>query len=153
MLYQLSEVEQLLDTGPGLYVRFSAGYAADLEEGSVDAESGLPLPGLAAQLLDPEPWWTLPRSEWIARRLSRLPAPRHPSPDGPRPEPFAWLLRGRPVGRGPEGETLLTDVEVVGRLAECLIEQADRVWGARFDAELGRRAADAEAEPVSVAHA
>jgi hypothetical protein len=38
---------------------------------------------------------------------------------------------------------------VVGRLAECLIEQADRVWGARFDAALGRR----EAEQVAVAHA
>ena len=44
---------------------------------------------------------------------------------------------------------LVADVELVGRMAECLIEQADRVWGERFDAELGRR----EAELVSVAHA
>ena len=149
MLYQLSEVEHLLDDGPGLHVRYSAGYAADLEEGPVDAESGLPLPGLAAHPLDPEEWWTLPRVEWVARQISRLPAPRHAPQDGARPERFAWLLRGRVAGHGPEGEALIADVEVVGRLAECLIEQADRVWGARFDAELGRR----EAELVSVAHA
>jgi len=149
LLYQLAEVERLLDAGSGLYVRFSAGYATDLEQPPVDAESGLPLPGLAAHPLDPEPWWTLPREEWIARQLTRLPAPRHAPRDGMRPERFAWLLRGRRVGTGPEGEALVTDVEVVGRLAECLIEQADRVWGARFDAELGRR----EAEQVAVAHA
>ncbi|MGO4595669.1 DUF6098 family protein [Leifsonia sp. 2TAF2] len=149
MLYQLSEIERLLDDEPGLYVRFSAGFAADLESGSVDAESGLPLPGLAAHPLDPEEWWTLPSREWVARQLTRLPAPRHAPKDGVRPERFAWLLRGRPAGHGPEGEVLVTDIEVVGRLAECLIEQADRVWGERFDAELGRR----EAELVSVAHA
>jgi hypothetical protein len=149
VLYQLSEVERLLDDGAALYVRFSAGYAADLEAGSLDAESGLPLPGLPAHPLDAEGWWTLPRVEWIARQISRLPAPRHAPQDGSRPERFAWLLRGREVGRAPDGEPLLADVEVVGRLAECLIEQADRVWGARFDAELGRR----ETELVSVAHA
>ncbi|MGN6762658.1 MAG: DUF6098 family protein [Leifsonia sp.] len=150
MLYRLAEIERLLDDGgPGLYVRFSAGYAADLEMGPADAESGLPLPGLPAHPLDPESWWTLPRSEWIARQLSRLPAPRHAPREGVAPERFAWLLRGREVGRGPEGDVLVADVHVVGRLAECLIEQADRLWAERFDAVLGRR----EAEQVSVAHA
>jgi len=149
MLYQLSELERLLDDGPGLYVRYSAGFAADLEDGSFDAESGLPLPGLPAYPLDCEAWWTLPRAEWTARQISRLPAPRHAPQDGSRPECFAWLLRGRSVGHAADGEVLVGDVEVVGRLAECLIEQADRVWGARYEAELGRR----EAELVSVAHA
>jgi hypothetical protein len=149
VLYQLSEIEHLLDDGAGLFVRYSAGYAADLERGAVDAESGLLLPGLAAHPLDPEPWWALPVQEWVARQLSRLPAPRHAPQDGSRPDRFAWLLRGRVAGRGVDGEPLVADVEVVGRLAECLIEQADQVWGARFDAVLGRR----EAELVSVAHA
>ncbi|MGO4534738.1 DUF6098 family protein [Leifsonia sp. 2MCAF36] len=149
MLYQLSEVDHLLDEGAGLFVRYSAGFASDLEEGSFDAESGLALPGLPAHPLDPEAWWTLPRVEWVARQLSRLPAPRHAPQDGSRPERFAWLLRGRGVGHAPDGEVLVAEVEVVGRLAECLIDQADRVWGARFDAELGRR----ETELVSVAHA
>ena len=149
MLYQLSEVERMLDDAPGLYVRFSAGYAADLEAGSVDAESGLTLPGLPAHPLDAEEWWTLPRQEWVARQISRLPAPRHAPRDGSRPDRFAWLLRGRAVGHAADGEVLVADVEVVGRLAECLIDQADRVWGSRFDAELGRR----EADLVSVAHA
>ena len=149
MLYRLSEVERLLDEAPGLYVRYSAGYASDLMDGPVDRESGLALPGVAAHPLDPEPWWTLPREEWVARQISRLPAPRHAPQDGTRPERFAWLLRGREAGHAPDGEVLLADVGVVGRLAECLIEQADRVWGARYDAELGRQ----EAESVSVAHA
>jgi hypothetical protein len=149
VLYQLSEVEALLDKAPGLFVRFSAGYAADLESGSIDAESGLSLPGLPAYPLDAEDWWTLPRVEWTARQISRLPAPRHAPQDGSRPERFAWLLRGRSVGHAADGEALVADVEVVGRLAECLIDQADRVWGARFDAEHGRR----ETAPIAVAHA
>lgn len=150
MLYQLSEIERMLDDdGPGLYVRYSAGFAADLEAGAADDESGLPLPGLAVHPLDPEGWWTLPRREWIARQLTRLPAPRHASRDGVRPERFAWLLRGREVGRGPDGELLVAGIDVVGRLAECLMVQADQVWGERIDAGLGRR----EAELVSVAHA
>ncbi|MFF9564508.1 DUF6098 family protein [Leifsonia sp. NPDC014704] len=149
MLYQLSEIERLLDEAPGLYVRYSAGYAADLEAGPFDTESGLPLPGLPARPLDPAAWWSLPPREWIARQLTRLPAPRHAPFDGVRPERFAWLLRGRPAGHGLDGEALVADVEVVGRLAECLIAEADRVCEERFDAEPGRR----EAELVSVAHA
>lgn len=149
MLYQLSEIERLLDEAPGLYVRYSAGYAADLEAGPVDAASGLALPGLPARPLDPEAWWTLPRREWIARQLTQLPAARHATFEGVHPERFAWLLRGRPAGHGLDGEALVTDIEVVGRLAECLIAEADRVCDERFDAEPGRR----EAELVSVAHA
>ena len=74
MLYQLDDVERLLAEGPGLHVRFSRGFAADLEDGGIDGETGLELPGYAARPLDPEPWWTLPTVDWIARQLSRDPA-------------------------------------------------------------------------------
>lgn len=140
MLYQLSEIERLLDADRPLFVRFSQGYAADLVVGSADPETGLDLPGLAARPLDPEDWWSLPATEWIARQLARF------HPDDSR---FAWLLRGTVVGRGVDGEPLIDDVEVVGRLADGLLDQAARVWRERFDATVGAT----EAELVSVAHA
>jgi hypothetical protein len=140
MLYQLSEIERMVDTDRPLFVRFSQGYAADLVVGSTDPETGLSLPGLTALPLDPEPWWSLPAAEWIARQLARF----H------RDEAhFAWLLRGTVVGRSAGGEPLIGDVEVVGRLADSLLDQADRVWRERFDAAVGAT----EAELVSVAHA
>ena len=129
MLYQLDDVERLLAEGPGLHVRFSRGFAADLEDGGIDQETGLELPGYAARPLDPEPWWTLPTVDWIARQLSRGPAPR--------PGSFAWLLRGRVVGRDADGNPLLADVEVVGRLADSLLAVAHRVWSARSGAVPG----------------
>ena len=140
MLYQLSEIERLLDPARPLFVRVSAGYAADLDAGSADPATGLELPGLAARPLDPEPWWTLPAGEWIARQLCH-----HPHRGEAR---FAWLLRGTVAGRGSEGEPLIADVEVVGRVADSLLIEADRVWQERFDASVG-----VEAELVSVAHA
>lgn len=130
MLYQLADIERLLETGPGLYVRFSRGFAADLEAGGIDAETGLELPGYSARPLDPEPWWTLPTEEWIARQLARGPFPRQQGA-------FAWLLRGRVAGRGADGEPLLNDVEVVGRLADSVLAEAERVWRERFDAARG----------------
>ncbi|WP_314148745.1 DUF6098 family protein [uncultured Leifsonia sp.] len=129
MLYQLDDIERLILEGPGLHVRFSRGFAADLEDGGIDGETGLELPGYAARPLDPEPWWTLPTVDWIARQLSRDPAPRSGS--------FAWLLRGRIVGRDAYGEPLLADVEVVGRLADSLLAVAHRVWSARSGAVPG----------------
>ena len=128
MLYQLDDVERLLAEGPGLHVRFSRGFAADLEDGGIDRETGLELPEYAARPLDPEPWWTLPTVDWIARQLSRGPAPR--------PGSFAWLLRGRVVGRDADGDPLLADVEVVGRLADSLLAEAARVWRQRFDGDI-----------------
>ncbi|WP_348789424.1 DUF6098 family protein [Leifsonia sp. NPDC080035] len=142
MLYQLDDIERLLAEGPGLHVRFSRGFAADLEAGGVDAETGLRLPGYAARPLDPEPWWTLPTVDWIARQLARGSYPRHPGS-------FAWLLRGTVAGRDADGEPLLTDVEVVGRLADSLLADAERLWRSRFDSALRVR----DDEQILAAHA
>jgi hypothetical protein len=103
-------------------VRYSHGYAADLEDGVRDPESGLELPGLPAMLLDPEQWWSRPAGEWIARRLSRYIHSARVGADG-----FAWVLRGRVVGRSANDEPLLTDIELVGRLADCLLDEAVRI--------------------------
>ena len=144
MLYGLHELEDILNAGAGLYVRYSHGYAADLEEGVRDPESGLELPGLPAIRLDPEPWWSRPAEEWIARRLSRYIHSAHVGADG-----FAWVLRGRVVGRSADDEPLLADIELVGRLADCLIDEALRIDRARLASAPG----SADAGTVELAHA
>jgi hypothetical protein len=132
MLYRLAELEDTLAEAPGLFVRYSHGLAADLEFGSVDEESGLQLPGLAARPLDPEPWWMRPTRDWLARQV--LPVERHGES---REGVFPWILRGRVTGRGPDGEPLLADIELVARLADCLIDEAAAVYRERFELEAG----------------
>ncbi|MFF1571277.1 DUF6098 family protein [Leifsonia sp. NPDC058292] len=127
MLYRLAELEDVLAEAPGLFVRYSRGLAADLEFGALDAESGLELPGLSARPLDPEPWWNRPVRDWLARQV--LPVDRL---GDLREGVFPWILRGRVVGRGPSGEPLVTDIELVTRLAECLLDEAAGVYRERF---------------------
>ena len=69
------------------------------------------------------------------RGLDRPPA--QANDPAPRSGSFAWLLRGRIVGRDAYGEPLLADVEVVGRLADSLLAVAHRVWSARSGAVPG----------------
>jgi hypothetical protein len=42
------------------------------------------------------------------------------------------VLRGTPVGRGPDCEPLLAEVEQVDVLSESLLEEAERVYHERF---------------------
>lgn len=106
-------------TTPGLFVRFSAGPESDTAEQSTDYESGLPLPGLSVNRLDPEPWWTRPLDDWLARQLCQYLhlADRDVSHHG-------WILRGRIVGRGPDDEPLVADIEPVARLSDRLLAEA-----------------------------
>ena len=147
MLYRLSEIEDILASEPGLFVRFSDGFAADLEAGGIDQESGLRLPGLPARPLDPESWWTRPVRDWVARQLTvnrEGPA----ASGGPGrgglvgDKRFGWLLRGTVAGHGLEGEPLIADVEVVGRLADCLLDEAQQLYSERFLSGRGAREAD-----------
>ena len=149
MLYRLTEIEDILTSEPGLYVRFSDGFAADLECGSVDQETGLELPGLPARPLDPEPWWTRPVRDWVARQLALNRGDGSGRAGSSGDKRFGWLLRGTVTGRGPDGEPLVADVEVVGRLADCLLDEAQHVYRERFLSGLSAR----EAELVAVAHA
>jgi hypothetical protein len=144
MLYRLTEIEDLLADAPGLFVRYSAGYAADLEYGSYDAESGLSLPGLAAHPLDPEPWWNRPAEEWLARQLYRYRRLGELADSR-----FAWVLRGHVVGRGPDGEPLMDDIEVVARLADCLLDEAARLYRERFGGDLSPQ----YGETIALSHA
>jgi hypothetical protein len=131
-LEQLAELEQLVRAGSGLYVRYSEGVEHDLDEQSVDTESGLALPGLSVNPLDPQPWWTRPLGDWLARQLCQYKHLRERNPDR-----IAWVLRGRVVARGPDNEPLLRDVEPVAQLSAGLLDEAERRYEAHFAAGLG----------------
>ncbi|MGW0390688.1 DUF6098 family protein [Streptomyces sp. NPDC003042] len=124
VLGSLDEVAGQLGSGEHVYVRWSHGPAADLAApSSSDQLTGTPLPGLSANPLDVEPWWgQRPTRIWVARRLhdySHLPGIHG---DGVRP----WLLRGREVGRGPDNEPLLKDVEPLAWIEAGVLDEAAR---------------------------
>ncbi|MGW0231245.1 DUF6098 family protein [Actinopolymorpha singaporensis] len=118
----LDELTRLVYRHQGLFVRFSEGPEADAAQASVDYESGLPLPGLSVNRLDPPRWWTRPLTDWLARQICQYAhlAERAASRTG-------WILTGKVVGRGPDDEPLLTDVEPVAWLGKDALEQA-RSW-------------------------
>ena len=131
-LESLDELVELVRSRPGLHVRYSEGIESDREGGSIDTESGLELPGLSVNPLDAEEWWTRPLADWLARQVCQY---RHLSEKNP--ERFAWVLTGRQVGRGPDCEPLLADVEPVARLSDALLGEAEQRYNTRFDAGRG----------------
>ncbi|TPW77485.1 DUF6098 family protein [Schumannella soli] len=123
----LADLVELVSVVPGLHLRFSAGPAADASGTSRDGESGLELPGLSANPLDAEAWWARPTEDWLARQIQQY---AHLG----RGDAFAWVLRGSIVGRGPDCEPLLLDVEPIARLSERVLDEAAELYRARFDA-------------------
>jgi len=131
-LDSLVELEDLVRREPRLCVRYSEGPEQDMSRNSIDTESGLELPGLSVNPLAAEAWWTRPLTDWLARQLCQY---RHLSEKNPAR--FAWILTGREVGRGPDCEPLLADVQPVARLSERLLAEAERVYHQQFDAGKG----------------
>lgn len=127
----LRDLEQLVQEREPVYLRYSKGYEADANSQSRDTESGLSLPGLSVNPLTPEPWWTRPLTDWIARQICQY---KHLHEKKDR---HAWVLTGNCIGRGPDCEPLLTDVEPLGRLADALLKEAENVYEERFDAGQG----------------
>lgn len=128
----LSQLAAVVRACPGLYVRYSAGPEKDALHRSVDTESGLELPGLSVNPLDPEAWWTRPLEDWLARQLSQY---RHLADE--EPERFAWILRGEECGRGPDCEPLLRTVEPLAVLSATLLDEARSRYAKAFDAGRG----------------
>ena len=123
----MREVVDLVKAEPGLYVRFSAGPEADAGSENRDAESGCPLPGLSVNRLAPEPWWTRPVDEWVARQLCQH---EHLAPDGR----FPWALIGAEVGRGPDSEPLVARVLPIAVVAPAVLEEAREIYHSRLAA-------------------
>jgi hypothetical protein len=122
----LDELSDLVGRGEPMYVRFSEGPDVDRAGVSRDHESGCELPGLSANPLDPEPWWDRPVSHWVARQIVQY---AHLE-QGSR---YAWVLTGRTVGRGPDCEPLLADVEPVAVIPAAVVRAARDLYERAFD--------------------
>jgi hypothetical protein len=110
-----------------LFLRYSKGPASDAKEGhSRDYESGLELPGLSVTVVSPEPWWTRPVEEWVARRICKY-------DELDDEERYPWLLTGQPVGFGPDHEPLLQKARPVARVGTGALHEARRIYEERFD--------------------
>jgi hypothetical protein len=131
----LSRIDELAELVSGsvrpLFLRYSEGPASDLGS-SIDTESGLDLPGLSVNPLQPESWWIRPIEDWLARQICQYQELQEHNPDR-----FAWVLTGREVGRGPDCEPLLRAVLPVARLSDELVDEAARRYADRFDAGRG----------------
>lgn len=124
----LDALTELVRWRPGLFLRQSHGPDSDLEGHlSVDHESGLEMPGLSVTTITPEPWWTRPAVDWIARRVTKY---AHLSD---QPGRQAWLLSGRVVGHGPDHEPLVTDIEPVAWLDQTVVREAREHYRQSFD--------------------
>ncbi|MEW9530190.1 DUF6098 family protein [Microbispora sp. NPDC049125] len=123
----LDELTALVERRPGLFLRYSKGPESDIGRPSVDYESGLPLPGLSATVLDAECWWTSPLEDWLARQVCKY---THLAKEGDR---RAWILSGRVVARGPDHEPLIDEVEPVAWLDDSVVEQARQHYEKAFD--------------------
>jgi hypothetical protein len=120
----LDELTELAQRCPGLFVRWSRGPSADVMGASCDDLTGVPLPGLSANPLAVEPWWSdRPLRLWIARRLYDYSHLKHEKAPGVRP----WILEGRKLGRGPDNEPLVRCDRPVAWIAGQVIDEAVHV--------------------------
>jgi hypothetical protein len=111
-----------------LYLRYSRGPDHDSSEGpSRDYEADVELPGLSVTNISPEPWWTRPVEDWVARRICKY------LELGEEAGRYPWLLTGSETGRGPDHEPVVELNEVIGRLDDAVVEDARRLYEARFD--------------------
>jgi Family of unknown function (DUF6098) len=122
-LPDVESVESLVDlveqSPEPLYVRFSSGLDRD---GSIDHESGLPLPGVSVNPLRPPAWWQGPPvADWVTRQVRAYQHLMERDDDR-----RCWIVTGTVVDRGPDNEPLLADVRAVGVLADALVEACGR---------------------------
>ena len=113
---ELDELAELVEaTTDDLYIRFAR--EQDVDERSVDHQSGLTLPGVAVNPLRPPNWWVRrSTAEWVARQIGTYSHLQDADPDR-----LGWIVRGEVIDRGPDNEPLLTNVEVLGLVASKLI--------------------------------
>ena len=124
----LDDLAALVSAEPKLYLRFSSRSDPASDGPSVDGESGLEMPGVSANPLTPESWWTRPLPDWLARQVCNY---VHLKEHEERRRP--WVLRGEIVGRGPDNEPLLGDVEPIAVLSDEVLSEAKQRYHEVFD--------------------
>jgi hypothetical protein len=123
----LDELAEVVARESAVFVRYSHGPDHDAQHASRDYEAELDLPGLSVTPVTPEPWWTRPAVEWIARRVCKYMDLANDAPDR-RP----WILAGEIVGNGPDHEPLVTEVRPIAWLGTRALAQARRCYEDRF---------------------
>jgi hypothetical protein len=114
-------VEAVSQCRETVFVRFSTAPPDGLDERSVDHETGIRLPGLSVNPLDPPTWWgDRSLEEWVVRRICTY---AHLQDEDP--SRTCWMLEGGVVDRGPDNEPLIVPrrpVAVIARsvVAECM---------------------------------
>jgi hypothetical protein len=124
----LDELAEIVEQHPDVCVRYSRGPADDADGPSVDYESGIELPGLSADPLRPEPWWTRDPRDWYARQLC------HYAHLGDEPDRQGWLITGRIVGNGPDREPLLQPWRPVAWISDEVLDEARARYEEHFNA-------------------
>ena len=123
----LDELSRLIK--PDVYVRFSKGPDDDRGTTSRDYESGLDLPGLSVNPLQPEVWWERPLQDWLARQICNYVHIQEDSDDERR----AWVLSGDVAARGPDNEPIVADFQPLAWLSDTVIKEAKERYAERFD--------------------
>lgn len=91
----LDDIVGLAESGVEVFVRYSEDPWQDTTSVSYDYEADVELPGVSATVVRPEPWWTRPAIDWVARRICKY-LDLAEKDRSRRP----WLLTGRVVGNG-----------------------------------------------------
>jgi hypothetical protein len=131
----LEDIVDLVLSRPDVFIRYSADPWQDISSTSYDYEADVELPGVSVTVIRPEPWWTRPAIDWVARRvckyldLAQKERSRRP-----------WLLTGRVVGSGPDHEPLVSEIEPIAWISETALKQAKELYHTRF--KVGRDSAD-----------
>lgn len=131
----LAGLARLVRAHERLYLRYSDGPDQDSHSVSKDYESDLQLPGLSVTVLTPEPWWTRPLEDWLARQVRKYASLVEEDPDR-----CGWALQGRITAHGPDHEPLLEGVRPVAYLSDAVMEEAQSRYRWRFEA--GRKPTD-----------
>jgi hypothetical protein len=143
VLESLTELAKLVERSPDrdeLYVRWSRGPDADLEgvhgdeQRSIDALTGMKLPGLSANPLRVEQWWGRRSVRlWVARRLFDYRHLREQRGSGTRP----WVFVGEERGRGPDNEPLVLCRRPIAWVADRALRESEELIESQQSAEWG----------------
>jgi len=106
-------------SGRPVFVRFSSAVPDGDDEASIDHETGLELPGLSVNPLNPPAWWRgRELEEWVVRRICTYAHLQARDPDR-----SCWLVPGVVVDRGPDNEPLIVPDRPLAKIAREVVEE------------------------------